>query len=687
MRRASDATVVRHGPREAVGARTVRVAGQRVTFAVLLELRGDAAPEEQRMILAGLRDRALEELVEGHGGVTARLRDAHHAIDQAVRSEAGGRSGPLIAGAALLAVGEHGIVLAHAGPVVAYHRTEADAPRRIPARGPWLKRESIDATSVDEPGAEPLGAGLGRIGGPDLHWEAIPPAPGTRLLVVGASTAGVLSRDVAAALFRTPPPRVGDALATALAPGQPAIFVAPADPRGDNGVEEITGRTMAPGDAEAQTIGGGPTGPFARSAPIGRRTGVADLARRARPLTDRGRAALRAAGGATARGAARVLLGLFPARMAADRGGADWMRLAATAALGLPVAVLALTLLLALRERGPGDAIEAAAGGGGAAPLVDATGADDALAADPIADRAAGIQRLGDVRLEAALAGGAEDPRDIVAVGDARYVLNRTLGLVEWVRAGEARAAWRQGLVVNGAVAGAPVDLFWLPATGGGEGGQAAVLDAAARLWLLDGESATPVGPLDDSSWRVVTRAAGYDGRLYVLDRGGRVHRYARTDGLAGEPPSFPGPPEAWLQQDLDLSQAIDMAIDGRILVLLAGGDLRALQAGGDTGLRVGGMPERIGDARAVYGSPSADQILVADAAGGQVIALGGDGVFRARLLLPPQPRAPSGSALATGRLENFHALWWDEADGHLWLVSGNALYRTAYQGSPALRP
>ena len=31
---------------------------------------------------------------------------------------------------------------------------------------------------------------------------------------------------------------------------------------------------------------------------------------------------------------AKVLLGLFPARMAADRGGADWMRLAATAVIG-----------------------------------------------------------------------------------------------------------------------------------------------------------------------------------------------------------------------------------------------------------------------------------------------------------------------------------------------------------------
>jgi hypothetical protein len=689
MPRATPPLVVRAGPREATGTRTLRVAGRPVTVALLLELRGEAAAQERKALLRDLSDHALTALEEGHGGLTSRMRAALDALDDTLRREAAGRGRPLVAGATLAAVTVDELLVAQAGPAVAFLASVNQPPQRLPARGPWLRRESLGATEVGQ--QPPLGGGPGGVAGPQIQWMQFPAAAGTRLLLAATPAAGALPREVTSALFRTPLARMGPALDAALPAGSAALLLAPADP------------PIAAHPALSKETWAEEGAPRAQSATvIGQSGGIAALRERATarlaPLRDAAVVQGRRAGRATARGAAKVLLGLFPARMAADRGGADWMRLAATAVLGLPVAALLLTALLVTRERraapaSPQAASEAAIPEAGEGDLgaasADGSGEEGSgIAGGDVADRAAGITRLGDLRLEAALAGAPTEPRDLVAVGDATYVLNRDRGLVEWISAGESRTAWRQGASVGGVVAGAPIDLFWLAAPAGGEGGRATVLDAAGRLWPLEGDNAAVLDPLEDGAWRVVLRAAGYDGRLYLLDRGGRIHRYTPLDGSGASGVIdlvFGNAPEAWLQAEVDLSRARDMAIDGRILVLLDDGTVLALQGGGLTSFAVTGMPERMVDPRDLYSSPGADHILVADHGAGEVIVLGADGAFRSRLRLPPQPRA-SDAGPAQGRLPELHAVWWDEAAGRLWLVSGNALYQAAYAGSPALR-
>lgn len=695
------------GPRDGCVARPARAGGEAALLVVLVEVWGAGARRDE---LAGRLAGGIAAAFDRQaGGTTARLKAALIGADdwlRRVRAAPGPGSAPadgLGAGASVLVATPREAILAQAGPALAFGlvappgEPAAPRPARFPAASPWLRRDVPGLG--DHPLWPPLGVPrrpVGRAAAADgvparpleIHWASWRPVPGTGILLAPSASAPALSRDVVARLLgdgadagpaaRRPDPsadgrsdladRVG-AQATAVvvwlrAPARPAAQVAPAA-----SVREAGGLGKAPTGALGRPSARSPDAPGpsagrdAVRAPIPAvPTGA--VATWARAI---GAEALRLARLAlfhSARLGARVVVALFPNR--ADEGAAGFppegTRLAATAALAVPIAVVGMALMMRARLA---PASPAAVPAPATAPAALPPAAGDTLAA---------IARLGDIRPIANLPGGAGDERRLVAAAGVPYVLNVALDQVDRVAGGMAEPVLRKGQPVASDVVGALVDLFWLPPAGNGPEGRVVAMDAAGALWSVNGATVAAVPRAARPGWIGVDQAAGFDGRLYALDRStGQVYRYAPAGDGA---PGFTSDGEPWLAPAQNLSGALDIALDGALYVLDREGRIAKFVSGSAVTFSVEGLRPPLADARSVYASATAGRLLVVDSGNGRIAVLSPEGAFRTQLLRPPQPLAAPPD---TGRFADLHDAWWDEPNQLLFVAAGATLYAAGY--------
>lgn len=704
------------GPPRTGLARSVRVAGGPALLAVLVEVWG-AGP--RRDDLAGRLAAGIASAFERQtGGTTARLKAALAGADdwlRRVRAAPGPAWGPADgfgAGVSVLVATPGEVILAQAGPALAFAMVSppddpggAPRPARFPAASPWLRRDV--AGLADHPLWPPLGvprpvpgrAGAAAPGRPlEIHWSSWRPVPGYGALLAPTTAAPALTREVVARLLggaaAPGPDAAAPGLATAIGADVPGVLVrprrpppvavppigggartaaGPVDGEGGHGAATSADHAGAPGThAGAAAIAGQAAATRPAHAGRARAPGAPGAAgpgawvSAARPVA---RAAAAGALGLArlglfhaARLGARVVVALFPNRSVdgPDAGPADGTRLAMAAAVGLPVAVVALALMMRARL---GPAIPAAAPAPAAVPEAVLPAAGDALA---------GIIRLGGVQPVANLPGAPGDDRRLVAAAGVPYVLDAGLDQVDRVVGGVAEPVLRKGQPVGSAVVGALVDLFWLPPAGNGPEGRVVAMDAAGALWSVGGASAAAVPRAALPGWIGVDQAAGFDGRLYALDRStGQVYRYA-PDAAGG----FSADGQPWLDPAQNLAGALDVALDGALYVLDRDGRIAKYAGGSAVRFAIEGLDPPLSDARAVYASATAGRLLVADRGHGRIVALSPEGRFVAQLLRPAQPLADPPD---TGRFADLHDVWWDEPNQMLYVAAGVTLYAAPY--------
>lgn len=362
-----------------------------------------------------------------------------------------------------------------------------------------------------------------------------------------------------------------------------------------------------------------------------------------------------------ARLAARVLLGLLPRRdgEAGEDGYAlERARLGAALAMALPTAALLLTMLM--RLNGLSDADEAAT----PEALVTADAAT------------AGILRLADLRPVADLDGEADDPRQLLVNGSTAYVLNGALQRVDWVNVDTQEvhpALQREQAVGQAPPVGQIEDLALVPPPTSGpdtvKPTEVIALDAADRLWWLRPELVEPLERPAEPAWTRVDQLAGFDGRLYALDRAlGQIYRYS---AIGGSFPRYSLAGEAWLKAPEHLENAAQMRIDGAVYVRYVDGSLRKFVGGAPAPFAVTGLPA--GEAPpplTAIAMGAGEAVLAADRAGGRILALGPEGAWRATLLRPAQPLEGNPD----GRFGALTDLAWDRATGRLYVLDGRTL-------------
>ncbi|RMF29636.1 MAG: hypothetical protein D6759_13495 [Chloroflexi bacterium] len=173
---------------------------------------------------------------------------------------------------------------------------------------------------------------------------------------------------------------------------------------------------------------------------------------------------------------------------------------------------------------------------------------------------------------------------------------------------------------------GALLDLVWMPA--GGQRLQDALLILAERNRLLEYNPTWGLKrlALGQPPQPLVPRALGaFNGKLYILDGGSsQIWRYEPTAEGYGSPESyFVAPPP-------DLSQAVGMAIDGSIYVLLADGRIVKLFGGEPFPYQISGLEQPFVRpvAIALEGDKEEGAIYVADAGADRIVALSKQGAF-----------------------------------------------------------
>lgn len=212
------------------------------------------------------------------------------------------------------------------------------------------------------------------------------------------------------------------------------------------------------------------------------------------------------------------------------------------------------------------------------------------------------------------------------------------------------------------------VDLAWMPLGGTRTRASLVILDRGGLLdydlaWNLKsiplGQGPAPLG---------ASAIAGFGGNLYLLDTiEGQVWRHKPQ----GE--GYGSTRENYFDKPLDLSKAIDMAIDGNVYLLQSDGNIRKFFGGQEIKFVITGLNEPLKrpvaltvDAEARKGA-----VYIADAGAARIVQLSPDAVFI---------RQFSATGDTLNALED---LLVDERGGRLFVISGGRLYTARIPASP----
>lgn len=262
-----------------------------------------------------------------------------------------------------------------------------------------------------------------------------------------------------------------------------------------------------------------------------------------------------------------------------------------------------------------------------------------------------------------------------VFVGDTgvdrvvRFGLDEVSGLVPETSGG--LVAERGQVLPDGQLMGELVDLTWGPAGGERRSSNLLILDSNRNLIEVD--SATGLKPLavaDREQWVTPRAIEGYNGNFYLLDAGsGKILRYLPTaDGYSASPDNY-------LEGDaaIDLSNAVDMAIDGNIWILYADGTVQTFFQGRQQPFVLEPPPDGpITDPQALYtGSEAgtAQALYIVDGSNGRILEYDKSGKYLRQFR--------SADKADQEKLRKMRDLQVDEINRTFFILASDGLYRT----------
>ncbi|MBI3942010.1 MAG: hypothetical protein HY326_03280 [Chloroflexi bacterium] len=176
-------------------------------------------------------------------------------------------------------------------------------------------------------------------------------------------------------------------------------------------------------------------------------------------------------------------------------------------------------------------------------------------------------------------------------------------------------------------------------------------------------------------TWKHPVAVSSFGGNFYILDgEANQIFRYA---------PSAQGytlKPEPWLQPDakVDVTNSVDMAIDGEIYVLRSDGTILKFSQGKIMDFSLSGLDSPLRGPTALYATPETHSIYVVDPGNERIVQFSKSGKFERQF------RPGAGVDLANAKFGRLQDMVVDESAQHLYLVGGNQLLAATI---PALSP
>lgn len=208
-------------------------------------------------------------------------------------------------------------------------------------------------------------------------------------------------------------------------------------------------------------------------------------------------------------------------------------------------------------------------------------------------------------------------------------------------------------------------DILWMPAGGNRQTSDLLILSEANLLEYNPTWGLTTSALAGQEQLANPVAVDSFFGNFYVLDApGNRILRYLPTlDGYSAAPENY-FPPD----QPVNLSQAIDMGIDGAIYVLFADGRISKFSSGRPTQFDLVGLDKPFKKPTSIFVAPDevAQHLYVADTGNQRIVQLDKEGGF------VRQFKTRVGEAVTLSNLQDIYV---DEIGGRMYILDSNNLY------------
>jgi hypothetical protein len=209
--------------------------------------------------------------------------------------------------------------------------------------------------------------------------------------------------------------------------------------------------------------------------------------------------------------------------------------------------------------------------------------------------------------------------------------------------------------------------MTWMPAGGNRQTSDLMILNSTGLLEYNPNWGVTTSALAGGEALVLPNAVASFFGNFYVLDsQANRLLRYRPT------PDGYSAPPESYFPEGVavDLTNAVDLAIDGAVYVLYQDGRIAKFLSGQPENFEVTGLDLRFNNPVSIFTAPDEEvqHIYVADAGNQRIVQLNKDGSFVRQF--KPRP----GETVSFANLQD---LFVDEIGDRLYILDSNNLYLT----------
>ncbi len=218
--------------------------------------------------------------------------------------------------------------------------------------------------------------------------------------------------------------------------------------------------------------------------------------------------------------------------------------------------------------------------------------------------------------------GSATAPLDVRV--DAKYVVDAVTGrVVEFATAKQGATVLRKGDVVGAVTVGNPIAVV-------NRALSVLVIDDRFNVFSLQADQTPRLLRMSGTEdWRTPLAFDNFNNNLYILDPGASsIFKYQATaGGYEVAPTDYLDP-----RDPIDLSTAVDFAIDGDIYVLFANGEVRRFQSGREVAFEISGLDGDTVRPTKIFTETDTDSLYLVDAPNKRIVEIdkreGSEGSF-----------------------------------------------------------
>lgn len=227
----------------------------------------------------------------------------------------------------------------------------------------------------------------------------------------------------------------------------------------------------------------------------------------------------------------------------------------------------------------------------------------------------------------------------------------------------------KKGEEIGGILVNDLIDMTWMPVGAERQKADLLILESNGALIEYDPATGTrtlrPVASSDQ--WQYPTHVGSYFGRFYLLDpTANKIWRYSPVAN------GYSAPPDEWLQNPVDLTGVVDMAIGNSIYLAYTDGKIRKLTLGLPDTFDISDWDSPPQNPGAIFTRPpeATRWVYLADRGNQRIVRCSKEGQFDRQYKL-------AETALEDGKdpMGQITSLFIDEISSHAYFLSGQTLY------------